>query len=355
MTDVGHMNFFNIDRCGLYRNGDEKTFGCEVTETFDLISSWVKGRPFSSTIPWDPDNSRSNKPKAYCKDIFKCEETGDFFLVLWKSDPGGMEGLLGVPEDDAGGGGEVVKHSGKHRGKRMIWGRPCYYWIIPEYNAVVSIKFDHSVCDAQLFQDYVSSCVSNRVKHPNREREYTDCGYVRIFYSGDGDVRYRYSFSVSLKFMETSSFELQELSKQVTHIVRRETVRVDSQDARAEWVKKFSGWVPYVTAKSKSKSRRVEVRAEASPSVAEIRDIIETSTHETRSKDKWDNVGFETDKGVVWVDRYRLKDTVIFSDREGDIITAEQLFNKIKGNRFRYLRKFIPRDKAAEAPKEERG
>ncbi|MEO1876427.1 hypothetical protein, partial [Chromohalobacter sp.] len=63
----------------------------------------------------------------------------------------------------------------------------------------------------------------------------------------------------------------------------------------------------------------------------------------------------ETDKGVVWVDRYRLKDTVIFSDREGDIITAEQLFNKIKGNRFRYLRKFIPRDKAAEAPKEERG
>lgn len=352
MTDVGHMNFFSIDRCGLYLNGSNETHGCEASETFELISSWVKDKPFSSTIPWDPHTSRMNKPKAYCKDVHVDEVNGDVFIVLWKSDPGGVEGLLGVPEDDTSSTAKVVKHSGKHRGKKMIWGRPCYYWVIPKCNTVVSIKFDHSVCDAQLFQDYVSSCICNRVKHPGREVEHTEHGYARISYPGEESVRYRYSFSISLKVMETSSIELKELAKKVTHIVRREAVRVDAKDARAEWVKKFNDWVPYVPGRSKSKSRKIEIKAEANPSASEIREIIEKSAHEGRSRDKWNNIGFETEQGVVWADRYRLKDSVTFVNRNGDVITAEQLCEKIKGNRLRYVSKLVRVD-AKSASKEE--
>lgn len=355
MSDTGHMNFFKIDRCGLYRAGGNKTYGCEVDETFSLISSWLDGRPFASTIPWDAKEAKSNKPSAYCKDIFKDDDTGDFFLVLWKSDPGGVEGLWGVPEDEAGSGSQVVKHNGKHRGKKVIWGRPCYYWVIPEYNVIVSIKFDHSVCDAQLFQDYVVSCISNRVKHPNRERTYTEQGHVRLAFVGESDEKYRFSFSMSLKIMETAGVGFQELSKRVTHIVKRETVRVDSQDARAEWVKKFTDLVPYVSVKSKSKSRKIEIKAEAKPSVEEIREIVEKTAKEGRSKNNWDNVGFETEAGIVWVDKYRLKNTVKFINRKKDLISAKELHNKIKDGRHNYVAKlkeeFSLRSSVSEAVK----
>ncbi|TDX29846.1 hypothetical protein DFO67_10684 [Modicisalibacter xianhensis] len=339
MIDVGHMNFFNVDRCGLYRLGSEETFGCELSETFELIKDWVKDRPFSSTIPWDPATSKSNKPKAFCRDMCKDEGSGDYFLVLWKSDPGGTEGLLGVPEDDANGRGEIVKHSGAHNGRKVIWGRPCYYWIISDKNIVVSIKFDHSVCDAQLFQDYIVSCINNRVRHPNRVREYTDSGYVRISYVGEESNRYRYSFSMSLKSLNTSDIEMQDLSRRVTHIVRRETIKVDTKDERAEWVSKFTELVPFVAAKPKSKTRRIEVRAEAKPTVSEIKEIIEKNAHESRGGDGWDNVGFDTDRGVTWVDSYRLRDTINLSGRKGNAISAKQLSQSIAKHRHRYMKK----------------
>ena len=168
----GRMNFFEVEQCGLYSTGSKDSHGCGMEETFNMIHSWVKGRPFSSTIPWDPDRSHRNRPKVYCKDIYKSDTTGDYVIVLWKSDLSGTEGLLGVPEDDLSGSHDVIKHSNNHNGKKVIWGRPCYYWVVPNLNLVVSIKFDHSLCDSQLFQDYISSCMTNRVKHPNRVKEW---------------------------------------------------------------------------------------------------------------------------------------------------------------------------------------
>lgn len=83
--NVGHLNFFKVNKCGLYKVNDDNTYGLELSETFDLIQDWVGTKSLALTIPWDP-KEKPNRSKCYCKDIYKDENTGDFLIMLWKSD-----------------------------------------------------------------------------------------------------------------------------------------------------------------------------------------------------------------------------------------------------------------------------
>lgn len=326
MSETGYMNFFNVDHCGLYKIGKEDIHGCDLTETFDLIMEWVMGLPLAQTIPWDPAKENRNKAKCYCRDIHKDQSTGDFFLVLWKSDTDSAGTLWGAHEDKKIGEGEVVKYTNNYRGKKVVWGRPCYYWIIPKHRAIISIKFDHSICDAQLLEEYVKSCINNRVKHKNRKKDYTNKGFVRISYEDNEGSGFMYRFNISLKSLNTSSSELQSLANRVTHIVRRETIQVDTKDEREEWVKVMSKVIPFVPAKPKARKRRIEVRAEAKPTVNQIKEIIEKNISEGRKPSDWENVGFDTDAGVVWVDKYRLRDSItVVSAQQSTRLTAPKL------------------------------
>ncbi|KZN56846.1 hypothetical protein N474_09505 [Pseudoalteromonas luteoviolacea CPMOR-2] len=336
MLSTGFMNFFKVDKCGLYKVGDSNSNGCELGETFDLIMQWVEGRPLALTIPWDP-KEKPNKSKCYCKDIYKDDSTGDFVIVLWKSDTDNAGTLWGASEDNATGSKEVVKYTNTYKGKKVIWGRPCYYWVIPRFNTIVSIKFEHSVCDSQLFEDYVGSCIRNRVQHPNRIKEHTPAGHVRLSLEHSG-YKFNYSFKVSLKSINTSESKLNAIARNITHIIRRETVLVNAEDARADWVKKFSEHVPYLSAKPKSKSRKIEIRAEAKPTKSEIKEIIEKNAKENRKAHEWDNVGFETDTGTTWVDTYRLKDVIHLPNKKDEYLTAKDLLVELSKNMSRYIR-----------------
>lgn len=48
----------------------------------------------------------------------------------------------------------------------------------------------------------------------------------------------------------------------------------------------------------------------------EVKEIIEKYFFEDREKWFWDNVGFVMDKGIIWVDKYRMCDifNVFFED-----------------------------------------
>ncbi|HDL7770297.1 TPA: hypothetical protein PXP37_001793 [Yersinia enterocolitica] len=339
--NIGYMNFFKINKCGLYKMSDENSYGCEATETFDLIYKWVEGKPLASTMPWDED-AKKNRSKCYCKDVYKDEATGDFLLVLWKSDTDNTGSLWGAQEDGALGEGKIVKYSNKVKGKKVIWGRPCYYWIIPSLNTIVSVKFENSLCDATLFQEYINSCINNRVKHDKRLKEVTDGGFVRISCTDDENpYKYRYNFNMKLRSLDTTNAELSKIVPKITHIIKRETIKIDPKDERGDWVRTFNNLLPYVSGKAKAKKRQIEIRAEAKPSVAEVRAIIEKYSAEDRDRKEWDNVGFATDSGVTWVDKYRMRDVINIAIDNKDIYSAIDIYNEINKKRKDFLKPII--------------
>lgn len=338
MANIGLMNYFKINECGLYKVNNPKSFGLDLNETFQLLMNWKKPLVMSSTIPWNPA-SRSAKSKCYCKDIYKDESTGDFLVVLWKSDTDTTGSLLGAQENSIDGSEEVFKFGSVNKGKKVIWGRPCYYWVIPEKNTVVSIKFDHSVCDSALFQEYISACVTNKIPHPDKLIDYTNSHFARLSFKDSKDnYRYSYRFDMSLKTLDTINSALTKLTN-VTHIIRRETIQNKTViDERAIWLKLFDAAIPYPKA-AQPKLRQIEIKAEANPSPTEIKQIIENYLKNKENPDtkSWDNVGFETPSGRYWSDTFRLKDQLVITNSSAEVFTAKFLLAEINKSRKDYL------------------
>jgi hypothetical protein len=350
MIIPAHLNFFNIEECGLYKHGTVEPKALGSSETFEAIYQWVQGKPMEDTIPWDPASTKSGVAKCYCHDFYKCGDSGEFLFVLWKSDTDSAGSVWGAQASAATGSSSVLEYTSDYKGKKMIWGRPCYYWIIPKLNTVVSIKVDHSVCDSGLFQEWVTKCINNRVSLENKKRVETETGLIRFEFTdkkATQGVKYAFRFAVYLRSLNTGSAQLSELASRVTRIVRRDTIKLNSGlDERPEWVKFFDK-IPILPGKPKAKTRQIEVRAEAKPTAAEIKTIIEKFANEERKHNDWNNVGFETEKGnVVWVDKYRLHATINFSKDASTVFPAADLHARLVKDRERLLKGILVDEKA---------
>ncbi|MDR8439175.1 hypothetical protein FPK61_22845, partial [Acinetobacter baumannii] len=85
-----------------------------------------------------------------------------------------------------------------------------------------------------------------------------------------------------------------------------DALRMNMMISYQELVRTFlSTLVPFVSGKKNTRTRQIEIKAEAKPSLNEVKEIIEKYSSEDREKRLWDNVGFATDKGITWVDKYR--------------------------------------------------
>lgn len=336
-----HLNYFSIEECGLYKHSKKEPQGLLEPEVFDLIYNWVKGKAMEDTIPWDPKTAKSGLAKCYCHDVYHCDENEEFLFVLWKSDTDSNGSILGAQAGAETGKSSVVEYTDNYRGKKMIWGRPAYYWILPKLKLIVSIKVEHSVCDSGLLQEWITKSITNRIQHPNKKIVQTETGQVRFEFTDGSDIttsKYAFRFDAHLKSINTDATELRDIASRVTHIIRRDTIKLNTGiDERPSWVKMFDN-IPYLPAKQKAKTRQIEVKAEARPSAYEIKQIIEKFAKENRKRSDWDNVGFQTDTSTIWVDRYRLHESISLETEVGAVFSAADLFDRLDRKRDFLLR-----------------
>lgn len=339
MLQSGYINFFNVNKCGLYRLFNETPKGLELTDAFKKLKDWKEGRNFEATNPWDPRKNR-NKTPCYSHEIHHDPKTGDFLLVLWKGDSDRHGPLYGISINPDGTIGKAIEQTKANGRGHMVWGRPCYYWVVPELDIVASIKFENSRTDSAMFQDWVTGCINLRVPLPEYKVSLTDKGYTRMeMPDAENDhFKYWFQFHLSMKSLSTSSAEMESLAKRITHIVRRETVSIKSVDKRKGFAKFFKRFeVPFISAEDDS-SRKVEIRIEAKATPQEIKTIIEehAADHESGS---WEDVGFAVDNStkLVWASKYRLTETISIEDDGEPVLRADKLYKKISENRDRYL------------------
>lgn len=345
MQITGHLTFFNINSCGTYRYAGKEPVACLPTELFALIKDWRNTVDFENSLPWSP---KKNKPQCRLRDIYKSPTNGDYILTLWKSDSDSTGQSIGVVE----GEGTVITRSDKHLGKTVIWGKPCYYWIIPQYNLIASIKFEHSRTDSELFQDWITNAVNNRIEIPGSTKKTNDNGYVQFIRSDeskendDATIKTIFRFDMSIKSIKTNDARLQELSQNTTHIIRKERIELTEIDDRPEFLK-LLGRIPQAltsTPNEKNKlQRKVEIKIEAQPTPEEIRKIIESCSLEITPDDReFTNVGFVTKRGgVKWADEFRMTESIFMDDLGHKILPSDVLYAKLSLEREKYLNPII--------------
>ena len=336
MIVTAHLNFFHISECGLYKSGGDEPLALNAFETFDSIYKWLADRSMEETLPWDPSTGRKGMAKCYRHDHYFDNENNDFLFVLWKSDGSKNGSILGASANSKLGDSEVIEYTSDHKGKKMIWGHPAYYWVIPKIKTIVSIKFDHSVCDSQLFQTWVNACINNRAQIPEKTKTFTNNGHTRFEFSTKDQQHtgLNFKFETKLQTLDTAEGPLLSLVHQITHIVKRETVKVKEEaDDRSAWVKFFNK-IDFVKPKDKSQTRKIEIRIEASPNLTEIKKIIQDFSNEDRDPKQWENVGFEKkDKTTVWVDEYRLSKKLNINYDGATVFEAGALYNFLSQRR----------------------
>ena len=345
---TGHINCFEISHCGLYDykiDSDLKASSC--TEVFETIFSWLENRNFGDTIPWDPERP-TKLGNCYKKSHYKDDETGDYFLVLWKqfnSDKNGQ--LYGVTE--VSGTDQSINLKKENKGEKIIWGKPCYYWISPSNNKVFSIKFDDSFCDKDLFCHWVKSVIENKAnQYPNRYVSHHEKGNPQIIFKKDGKKLY-FRFSIKLFIGSTKLDSLKQRCHEIREVMyRNKIILSEGVDERA-WFQKISDFIPfpYLNQVKESKKRTIEITLDATPSKEQMEELIEKHNSEIEENSSETNasigLGFKLEDGtLIWANEFRLTSSV--SSNKNSFLTAKELHEILIGKIEKFQNSFIKKE-----------
>ncbi|ELR4459454.1 hypothetical protein QR995_004409 [Salmonella enterica] len=327
--DNGSITFFDINAFGFYRlkhkaKDLDYKFG-SLEEVFGEFETWLRGKAIEETIPWDV-NTNPMRSKTYCRGVAIDPQTKDIVVVLLRAVGDGSGNLHGVRMGSAVGSEEsdTVKAGTSVRGGRVIWGEPCYYWIIPEHKKIASIIFPHSGADTNRFCQYVTTFVNN---HSNvdgsRKQSTTSHQHSRdpnrivnvvktMFEHGEGKDKCNclFKFDVEQTKIKTAVDNLENIIPNITQTIIRDiaTSRVD--DERSPFLQLASEFMPslFGEAPPLQSPKRIEVRIDGAPTPEEIAQLFAQRAEDT----DWADVGFKVKDSEIpiWLTKYVVKSTL---------------------------------------------
>ncbi len=302
----GIITFFNFEQFGLYQilqGKPPKLIESNINTVLPSLKDWISTRTVQESVPWGVDNNR--RTKAFCKNLSFNPETGDYLFVIWKTlgnSTGDIQGIEANGKIDETSD-NVVSASDTQDGKNYIWGLPCYYWVIPEFNKVASIRFPSSYADTDLFCQYIKAYVDYRFEAPNkvihdikitRKNKPDPSIFKRVFFKqGNHSLTFKVLAKKTRKI--TSGANLEELCKKITHIVYHDVIETNVPDTRKKWQKLYDkvGGIISGTSPVLSKKHKVELLVEGQPTPQEFERLIEEYLEEYDPVEDEEN---ETDK-----------------------------------------------------------
>ncbi|HIF9354081.1 TPA: hypothetical protein ACX6RJ_002086 [Photobacterium damselae] len=362
MADIkGSITYFDIKEFGFYRLRQKKEpeyIEGTISSIINSLESWLNGKTFCNTIPWDTDTNQQ-RTKMYCRSYETNATTGDIVLVLWKAvgdKNGSVHGAYANSNvgsdtnDDLSTGSDVA-------GEDVIWGQPCYYWIIPEKNKIASIKFANSTTDSDSLCHYIKAFVDYRATIPNKkESERTYIHHISnreirvksvTFESTDTNNKtFRTNFKMRIQQHKeaSSSLNYSRLAEDVTHIVYRDTISTTITDTRPAWAQVFDtiGSALGYQIPATRGQRHIEVIVDANPTGTELTDLVARYAEEHNNTSDWNNIGLKLggrSESTTWLDEFVLTDELIISQVDNEIYTANQLLRAITAQRTRLIAK----------------
>jgi len=364
-TDRGLVSFFDIEECGFYKlqRGSEEPahkFGT-LLEVITDLDKWLVGKDIGQTLPWDPSKAPM-RAKTYCRGMVVDPDTNDAIIVIYRAVGDHSGSIHGIKESSKVGPGayETVVAGAEYDGEKIIWGQPCYYWIIPEHNKLASIRFPHSTADTHRLCDYIRDHVNNnsefgdRVqKESTRQNPDDPTRVIRrtttTFPYEDDSGKCNCIFKLKAKELKfnTVKEDLNEIHQKITHTVIRDTTRSYVTDARKPVLKIASEYLPSIFGKGPTTQlpKRIEVVVDGAPSIQELHKLFESRDTNT----KWANVGFKMDGpsgATTWLSEYAVRSILTVNNSSGeDHYSPEIILKRINKVRDKLLAPIVRNEK----------
>ncbi len=361
--NYGYLNFFEIERSGLFRvqrktSGEEvlsRNYGLGTSTVFKALTEWVRNRSFKDTAPWPSQGESGNDAvMCYCREI-KEFPNGEFIVVLWKHDPTDTRGFRGLEIGSDGlPTGNYITNTASSTGENYVWGHPCYYWILPDKDLVVSLKFDDSKCDSELMQKWVNYCVRYRLRFPGFNSRQPGDSETRIAFSEPSNpetYNLLYKFSTAIKIFKTSEAHLERICANTKYMLLRNEVvvsdapeklemeainsqKVGLDKANIEIFNYFQAFMARFFPKEKDTDdsvKKVEIKLEATPSLEQIKELISYSSGFTEGG--WADIIFiDGEENCTSIKTHRIVERVVLPPAI-DAYSCDQLYKILSEER----------------------
>ncbi|MBP1038007.1 hypothetical protein J8631_20765 [Serratia fonticola] len=354
--DNGSITFFDIKACGFYRlkkKAEELEYKSGgIIQVMDDLDEWLKDKSFENTLPWKKEE-QPLRTRVYSRGLARDPDTNDAIIVLYR-EVGNGNGIHGIKVDSkVGGDSKGTIKAGSENGKDdIIWGEPCYYWIIPEINKIASIRFPHSYADTYLFCNYFTQHVNNNSKLGVRkkskrtiEAKNTPGRMVDIYsttfqHTFDGkEVNCIFKFITEETKLVAVKENLAKIRHRITHTYIKDVTFSTQEDPRQPILILSSNVLASLVGTDKrdqiigappvlKQPKKIEVKIDGAPSDEELEDLF--AMREVDSD--WD-VGFKLSDSdtPVWLSSYVARTRLPLHDSDGsEHYSANFLLSEIK-------------------------
>lgn len=346
--DNGSVTFFDINAFGFYRlkrNAKELDykFG-SIEEVFEDLKQWLNGKKIEETIPWNIQ-THPLRSKTYCRGVAIDPDTKDIVMVMLRAvgdKSGDLHGVK-VGSDVGSDASETVKAGTDVEGEEVIWGEPCYYWIIPELNKMASIIFTHSGADTIRFCNYITTHVNNngrvnavrrqstteRVHHLNPDLNIKTVKTSFTYEEDSKAYNCLFKFDFEQTKIRTAIRNLAEMIPHITQTIIRDTTTTRLPDERGPLLRLASEYLPSLFGEHPELQapKRIEVWIDGAPSEEEIAQLFAQRTDDT----DWADVGFKIkDSNIpVWLTKYIVKSTLAIDSDGLSHYSPQKLLSEI--------------------------
>ena len=333
MNENIKVQFYRITKFGYYGHGqNEAEFG-SAAEILNELSTWVRrnNKALSETCTYELEDGE-DEYKAYCFDLVKNNQTGDFVIVTWNETPTN-DGRVVTVDGSQTVGNVDVNFTDLPEGS--IPGYATYFWFIPEHNVFASIRFHHSLLIGKKSLDrylkeftakFTSFVVTEEVE--NSEDEVEILGYS----NHDEETQ---SLTAEFKsYLYTKPGQVDYIRHNIDSIkkiIRKNELNPQVALDRNLWQKFLESL--NISTQNNTLTDEVKIKYEVpfSPNLEEINSIIDDWNEHHESK--WDDIGFkfESDSQIRWLSHSIAKDAFeVDVTRDNDeIIEAQSLLDAL--------------------------
>ncbi|MGP6473649.1 hypothetical protein [Rahnella aceris] len=354
--DTASITFFDINACGFYRlkhsaKDLDYKFG-DLNVVVNDLSEWLQDKNFEDTLPWDAAD-QPLKQKVYCRGIVTDPHTKDSVIVLYRAvgDGNGIHGIKIGSKIGANVQG-TVKAGSKVGLDEVIWGEACYYWLIPEFNKIASIRFPHSYADTYLFCNYFTQHINNNSKFGTRKKTKREVearnnpGRVVPIYNvtfqykdKKGSCNCVFKFLVEETKLTAANEDLKALRAKITQTIIRDTTSTRLEDPRQPLLQLSSTALASLfgePARDKLLGRppklvqpkKIQVIVDGAPSLEELNQLFQMREEDS----SWVDVGFKLvdNDNPIWLTNYVARTKLSIESSEGkEHYSPEFLLNQI--------------------------
>jgi len=294
------LKFYTIDRCGFYKQKDNKAYLTNISDILDNLKSWIKDKTLEDTLTTNKLSAKSERLPVYCLNVTKSDINNTYLITTWNALEATDGNISSIKIN------EPIKTASKNVSttklpKNSIPGFATYFYVIPEENILITVKFNHISNGHIGLNNYIKGFLTYYSKYTQFEIDSKDKSKVEILGYGISKKEYKTNlhpyFKSSLKRNKTNTNKILESVNRISKIIRKTTISTIIQNEK----NLYDSLMKFLGTKSNQNDEEFQLKYEMKlkPTKDNVEEIIKT----WNKKDSWDDIGFQIkgEDNPIWL------------------------------------------------------